>query len=96
MDDERETAETLVVNPLVVLQETAAGAVLMDVASGDCFELNQIGTEIWSRLARQERVPAIVTALAARYEVASAALEKDVGGLVSQLLQHGLLTRPRR
>jgi hypothetical protein len=88
--------DTLVVNPLVVMQATASGGVLMDVASGDCFELNQLGTEIWSRLAQSEPLSAIVGALTESYDVSPATLERDVGALVGDLLRHGLVTRQRR
>lgn len=88
--------ETPVSNPLAVLQATESGAVLMDVASGDCFELNRVGAEIWNRLVKGESRETIVAALAAQYDIPGPTLESDVSTLLADLSNHGLLTYPRR
>jgi hypothetical protein len=88
--------EAPVANPLVVLQPTETGAVLMDVATGDCFELNRIGTEIWKRVTEGKSREAIVAALASEYDVPGPTLEADVGTLLRDLSRHGLLTATRR
>ena len=91
-----EDLETLAVNPLVVTQATEAGAVLMDVATGDCFELNRIGAEVWRRLGTGQSPSGIVAALAASHDLATSVVEPDVRQLVADLLRHGLVTSPRR
>jgi len=82
----------LVANPNVVVQQTNDGAILMDMASGDCFELNRIGAEIWSRVAAGEALAELVARMAATYGLPPAAVEADVRSLLAELTRNGLLT----
>src|SRR5678816_445479 len=68
----------LVANPNVVTQSMDDGAILMDMASGDCFELNRIGAEIWRRLAAGESATQLVASVAASYGLPLAVVEPDV------------------
>lgn len=86
----------LVPDPLVVLQKMETGAILMNTASGECFELNPIGTEVWTRLTGGERLEAIVQAIAAAYAAEPSAVKLDVDALIADLARHGLLTGARR
>jgi hypothetical protein len=82
----------LVANPNVVTQSMDDGAILMDMASGDCFELNRIGAEIWRRLAAGESATQLVASVAASYGLPPATVEPDVRGLLEELTRSGLLT----
>ena len=82
----------LVANPNVVVQQTNDGAILMDMASGDCFELNRLGAEIWARLGKGESRTELVANLAASYGVPTATVDSDVKALLQLLTQNGLLT----
>jgi len=84
--------KVLVANPNVVAQETDDGAILMDMASGDCFELNRIGAEIWSRLGKGESPSQLVANVAASYGLPAATVESDVRTLLEELTRSGLLT----
>lgn len=84
--------KVLVANPNVVTQAMNDGAILMDMASGDCFELNRIGAEIWARLGRGESPTDVVAGVAASYGLPPAAVEPDVRHLVEELTNSGLLT----
>ncbi len=77
--------------PAVVMQPTESGAVLMDPVTGDCFELNRLGAEIWSLLAAGDSSSQIATKLALRYEVPEMTVAADVQTLVADLARHGLL-----
>jgi hypothetical protein len=77
-------------NPLVVVQTTADGAVLLEMTSGDCFELNRVGTEIWTRLTKGESLASVVVAIATRYGVPAATVELDAHALVGELIRRGL------
>ena len=64
--------KVLVANPNVVVQQMNDGAILMDMASGDCFELNRLGAEIWARLGKGESPAELVANVAASYGVSAA------------------------
>jgi hypothetical protein len=81
----------LVINPLVVVQRMPKGAVLMDTASGQCFELNGMGLEVWSELERGVSPSQIIRTLAARYRVPEGQVAADIGKLVNQLLGQGIV-----
>jgi Coenzyme PQQ synthesis protein D (PqqD) len=85
----------LVTNPTVLAQKTEDGAVLVETTTGDCFELNQLGAEIWAAIGKGDPLPQIVEALAKRYQVQTATIETDTRTLVEELAQRGLLV-PRR
>jgi coenzyme PQQ synthesis protein D (PqqD) len=82
----------LVANPNVVVQQTNDGAILMDMASGDCFELNRLGAEVWARLGKGESPTELVANVASSYGVAAATVQSDVQALLQVLTQNGLLT----
>ncbi len=78
-------------SPAIVVQPTESGAVLMDRVTGDCFELNGLGAEIWNLLAAGESSSEIATKLALRYDVPEMTVAADVQTLVTELVRHGLL-----
>jgi predicted Rdx family selenoprotein len=78
-------------NPLISAQRMETGAVLMDAATGDCFELNRIGAEVWEQIASGGDVAAMVAGLASRYGVAVDRVSEDVRKLIDQLLARGLV-----
>ena len=84
----------LVANPYVVTQGTTDGAILMDMASGDCFELNRIGAEVWTRLTNGESPAQLVANVAASYGLPTATVESDIQALLEELTRNGLLTPP--
>ena len=84
-------SDSLVANPLVVVQPIDGGSVLMDVATGDCFELNQIGAEIWTLFAEGRSQASIVAALVSSYDIRPEAVESDVRALLADLKRHGLV-----
>ena len=66
---------------------------LVDMTTGNCFELNQIGAEIWDLLSPGITEEAICTALAGRYSVERALLAGDVRTLLEELERHGLVEK---
>ena len=67
------------------------GAVLVNMNSGACFELNRIGAEVWSLLASGTTEAAICATLAGRYEVERVVLEGDIRRLLEALVAAGLV-----
>ena len=67
------------------------GAVLMDTATGDCFELNGAGRDIWHKISAGADVDDVVDDLLRAYEVDRATLAADVRKLVEELARRGIL-----
>ena len=65
-------------------------AVLVNLQTGRCFELNRIGAEIWQLLAGGKSVGGACDALAERYPAARDVLRDDVLGLIRSLLREKL------
>lgn len=80
------------VNPRIVTQPMAAGAMLMDTASGDCFELNHLGFEIWTALCDGRSATEITDTLVQRYAADRATVASDVAALIEDLTRSGMLT----
>lgn len=84
---------TLAPSPDVVFRALDGDAVLLDLASGTYFGLNQVGTRIWQLLDEGLAVEAIVDRLAAEYEAPPSTIEADVVRLLEEL-QSRRLIRP--
>lgn len=67
------------------------GAVLVNLATGACFELNRVGAQVWELLLPGSTESAICEALAERYSVTREVLAADVRRLLIELLQNRLL-----
>jgi hypothetical protein len=90
-----ENLGVLAANPSVVAQATAEGAVLLEVTSGECFELNQTGAEIWTRVVKGEPLDEVVASIAGRHDIAVSLVEADARALVMDLKRRGLIiSRP--
>ncbi|HEX3694569.1 MAG TPA: PqqD family protein [Polyangia bacterium] len=79
------------VNPLVSAAPMDAGVVLIDAATGECFELNRVGTEIWTALQGGTPPTQIAADLADRYGVPLAQVAADVDRLFEQMIARGIL-----
>ena len=67
------------------------GAVLVDSATGECFELNRIGARIWLCLVRGEDLERTVDAIAADHSVERSVVSADAARLVDELIGRGIL-----
>ena len=83
-------------NPLIIYKPMGDGAVLMDMASGDCYELNRTGREVWERLSAGLSIENVITELAAAYEINRKVLSDDVTRLLEDLARRGMLVPPKR
>jgi hypothetical protein len=77
--------------PEVAAREIDDGAVLVNMNSGGCFELNRIGFEIWKLLQQKTTIAGVCEALADRYPVAREVLIADAKDLIDALLRSGLV-----
>ena len=81
---------------MIVTQPSESGAVLMNAESGDCFELNRVGSEIWNLICRGLSPTDIANKLIGRYPDSGTLVTSDVNTLVDDLLRYGILTVPEK
>jgi hypothetical protein len=80
-------------NPVAAAHELAdaGGAVVLNVASGDYYGLNRMGTLVWSLIDGSRTETALVGELAGRFAAAPGQLEADVARFVAELRKRQLL-----
>jgi len=66
--------------------------VMMDIPSGRYYGLDDIGSDIWRRLASPCRFGELVRALAADYDADDAVIARDVEKLLSLMADHKAVT----
>ena len=82
---------SLKVSDDVVFRELDGEGVILNLASGIYFGLDQTGTRMWRLIEQHGRLTAVMAALSDEYEAASETLERDLIGLVAELTEKGLL-----
>jgi len=85
-DDDR-----VVPRSVVQVRALEDGAVLVDISSGACFELNAVGFEVWKGLDRGQSVSEICATLAGRYNLEPDVIGSDVRRLITSLVAAGLV-----
>ena len=75
----------------VLFQEVSGETVLLDLASESYFGLDEIGTRIWTLLNEDASAGEMIDTLLEEYEVERQTLEADVGELLGNLLEAGLI-----
>lgn len=76
----------------VLFQDIEGEAVLLDLASGQYFGLNEVGTRFWQHARELDDVDAIVARLLEEFEVEESVLEDDLEGFIGEMSEAGLLT----
>ncbi|HET6279759.1 MAG TPA: PqqD family protein [Polyangia bacterium] len=77
----------------VASRDTKDGAMLVDLDSGACWQLNHVGAEVWRTISGEGgSLAGACEAVAARYDVPRDAVEKDVLALVGDLHSRGLIS----
>jgi len=77
--------------PGVAARDVEDGAILVNMSSGTCFELNRVGAQIWRLLQTKTTMARICEALAGSYPVAPDVLASDARSLIDSLIQAGLI-----
>jgi hypothetical protein len=77
--------------PEVVARETPTGAILVDLADGDCFEVNRVGALFWASIESPRRLGEVCEALGSRFDVGRDILDRDLLKLVEELLRADLV-----
>ena len=66
--------------------------VVLSIERGSYYGLDDIGSEIWRRLATPIRVDVLCDGLAEKYEADRATIERDVISLLERLVSEGLVS----
>ena len=83
------------ISPTVVATVMPTGAVLIDSATGECFELNPIGIRVWECLTRGERLEEIANSLGSEFSVEPSVVSRDIATLIDDLARHRILLAVR-
>ena len=75
----------------VVTRNLAGEAVLLDLASGTYFGLDEVGTRIWQLLGEHGSAEPVVAALLDEYDVDEARIRADLDRLIGELHGKGLV-----
>lgn len=70
----------------------ASGGMLVNLATGACFELNRSAADLWTRLSNGGTVASAIETVREMYPVAPDVIEADALQLCHELLQAGLVT----
>ncbi len=81
------------VAPSVHSRRFGAELVVLDLAHGEYFALDEMGARVWNELAEGHPFSDVVVGLAHDYEVAPDRLWSDLAAFSDQLVGKGLLLR---
>lgn len=70
-----------------------AEAVILDLQSGDYFELDEVGCRIWEALDGEQTLETHAQSIAREYEADPEQVRSDVMAFVAELFQRGLVER---
>ncbi|TNF70841.1 MAG: PqqD family protein [Acidobacteria bacterium] len=74
-----------------LFRELADEAVLLNLASGTYFGLDETGTSFWQALTTTGSIQEAYDLLLSEYEVEPEDLRHDLSGLLDKLIDHGLV-----
>jgi hypothetical protein len=69
--------------------------VVLDLARGDYFSLDEVGARVWDGLSAGQDVHEIAAALAAEYDTDVARIEEDVEAFTHELIRRELISEAR-
>lgn len=75
----------------VLFHELGGEAVLLNLADGKYYGLDDVGTRMWTLLAEQGSLEAAYRAMLEEYDVDAQTLQNDLFALVERLAAQGLL-----
>jgi Coenzyme PQQ synthesis protein D (PqqD) len=78
-------------SPSVVSAAVDEEVVIMQPTNGRCFELDEIGKDIWARLETPQNLNALIDKLAADYNADRAVIADDVRGLLSRWAERDMV-----
>ena len=79
-------------SPDVLYRDLDGQAVILDLASGLYFGLNDVGTRIWTLMSEGRNVDDIAQILSREYEADRATIEQDIRDLTDALRARNLIS----
>jgi len=76
----------------VVFRDLSGEAVLLNLATGTYFGLNEVGARMWNLLLEQGTTEKVIEKMQDEYEVDRERISQDLQGLVENLREKGLVT----
>lgn len=89
-----ELPATVTIPATVAWQQVGDEIVLLDVNGGEYHNLNDVASHMWRALEASGDVEAAYALLSDAYEVDPETLRRDLGALIRQLVEKGLLSTP--
>lgn len=79
------TEMRVIINKDVLMREVEGESVIMNLKNDRCFNLDEVGTRIWSVMTSTESIKDTVEILLSEFDVERKILENDVQVLISEL-----------
>ena len=73
-------------------REFGTDGILLDLTSGDYFEINEVGLMIWTLVDGQKTIAEIIEALARYFDAEVADLVEETREFLTELITKGLIT----
>lgn len=75
----------------VIFRDLDGEAIILNLASGIYFGLDEVGTRVWMLLTESSSLRRVIDVMTGEYDVESSELERDVRELISRLSDKGLV-----
>jgi hypothetical protein len=75
----------------VIFTEVSGEAVLLNMATGKYYSLDEVGARIWNLITQYRQLEEVYRALLDEYDVAPQRLEEDLLALTDKLVANALL-----
>jgi hypothetical protein len=83
---------TVSISKDVVFRDLSGEAVLLNLATGTYFGLNETGTRMWNLLREHGSTEKTLEAILNEYQIDRERAQSDLQGLVDQLRERGLIS----
>jgi hypothetical protein len=78
-------------NPAILFNDFDDGIMMMDIESGNYFDVDAVGARIWSLLEEPTSLAELSAILATEYEVELATCLAQIGEFLDELIEKGLV-----
>lgn len=75
----------------VVTRPIEGGLAVLNLSTGECYELNEVGARVWALLSEGQTVEEVAGTVSGEYDVAVDVALQDVGAVIGQLTAQRLL-----
>jgi hypothetical protein len=82
----------IAIAPNAVARQVGDETVILHVGSGTYFGLDSVGARIWQLMGEGKSVNEICDVVLDEYDVSSEDVERDIAGLIKDLLAHDLVS----